>query len=169
MNYSDMFFYDETSPSCLRWKLPRCGVEYGLQAGTKKSCGYYIAKVNGSSNQVHNIIWELFNGPIPDKHLIDHIDRNKVNNKISNLRLATMQQNLMNRRNKKSSLGFIGIAKTTDGYYEARVNINGKKKTVKTCKCPADAALERDLAAYPIYGEFGVYNFPEFVKAYCKK
>lgn len=50
----------------------------------------------------HRIVWEAFNGKIPANLEIDHKDRNKHNNKLSNLRLVTHSQNCLNRKiNKK--------------------------------------------------------------------
>ena len=54
----------------------------------------------------HRIVWEAFNGKIPANLEIDHKDRNKHNNKLSNLRLVTHSDNLLNRKpkNKKNEI-----------------------------------------------------------------
>lgn len=46
---------------------------------------------------VHRAVWELANGPIPDGLQIDHIDRNKQNNLIENLRTVTSAENNQNK------------------------------------------------------------------------
>ena len=155
------FKYDETSHSCL--------TRDGLPVGHLNGSGYYAFKI-GKMKKVlaHRIIWQLFNGPIPDGSVLDHIDRNRLNNKISNLRLATSRQNAQNRI-KKSKVGLIGVHYSKlHNNYEARVTVDGKKKTFGCFKSKYDAALQRDLVAYEHYGEHGVYNFPEFVKNYKK-
>lgn len=43
--------------------------------------------------RVHRLVWETFNGPIPNDLTIDHIDSNKQNNCLSNLRLLTREEN----------------------------------------------------------------------------
>ncbi len=54
--------------------------------------------------KVHRIIWETFCGLIPDDLTIDHIDTNKQNNNLSNLRLLTREKNTsIANKNKKSS------------------------------------------------------------------
>ena len=47
---------------------------------------------------VHRIVWESFNGPIPDDMDVDHIDGNPQNNALSNLRLLSHQDNLKARK-----------------------------------------------------------------------
>lgn len=101
------FYYDETSPSCLRWNITIYAaknysavcVRKGDVAGTLDN-KYYRVKTDEGFIAVHRIIWRLFNGEIPDDLVIDHIDRNPSNNKISNLRLVT---ELVNNRNRNKS------------------------------------------------------------------
>ena len=155
------FKYDETSHSCL--------TRDGLPVGYLNGSGYYNFKIGKRKKfLVHRIIWQIVKGPIPENLQIDHIDRNKTNNKISNLRLATKNQNMLNRINPNTN-GLIGVKiHKRDELFEARVVINGKQRTVGTFRSKYDAALHRDLVAWDHYGEFGVYNYPEFVKNYKK-
>ena len=46
------------------------------------------------STSYHKFIWEAFNGPVPNGMTIDHIDDNPSNNRLDNLQLLTMGQNL---------------------------------------------------------------------------
>lgn len=67
---------------------------------TKKDSGYnkITVKVNGVPKQVdvHRIVYETFNGEIPNGMEIDHIDTNKKNNELSNLKLCTHTENMNN-------------------------------------------------------------------------
>lgn len=67
---------------------------------TKKDSGYnkITVKVNGIPRQVdvHRIVYEAFNGEIPNGMEIDHIDTNKKNNELSNLKLCTHTENMNN-------------------------------------------------------------------------
>ena len=68
----------------------------------RKDRGGYLAVgllKNGKQKtfSVHRLLYSAFVGDIPDKMFIDHIDRNKTNNKLDNLRLVTAQQNQFNR------------------------------------------------------------------------
>ena len=55
----------------------------------------------------HRLVWETFNGKIPTNLELDHIDGNKHNNKLSNLRLVTHSENMIaafQRKKKKSKI-----------------------------------------------------------------
>lgn len=59
---------------------------------------------------VHRLVWLAFKGTIPPEKQIDHIDRDKLNNALSNLRLVSITQNKLNSsRYKNSSSGHKGV------------------------------------------------------------
>lgn len=145
INWNDLLYYDESSPTCLRWKVKRIGKGLAKtkypndEAGTvvkKKSNSDYI-KITIAYNKKHyssgRIIWILLNGFIDDSLVVDHIDGNALNNKIDNLRLVSMQQNSTNSKVKNSNKsGQTGVSfNTVNGYsyYEAACQYfeNGKK------------------------------------------
>jgi Drexlerviridae HNH endonuclease len=120
VNWSDYFYYDESSPTGLRWKVDRLTGEYqsvtlvskddptGL---TPNKDGYYTVGLDGSRFLVHRIVWELFNGTIGDDLLIDHEDRVRTNNCISNLRLVSVKLNARNcNKMKNNSSGKTGVS-----------------------------------------------------------
>jgi len=105
MNWHDYFYYDETSPSCLRWKVKRKAAEKDSVAGWDDQCsGYYRVQVCRRQYFVHRIIWEMFNDMIPSEKIIDHIDNNRKNNKIQNLQLSTVKQNTRKRLKRSIKL-----------------------------------------------------------------
>lgn len=67
--------------------------------GTRSGNGYVHLRVNGTFRLAHRLIWEHVNGPIPKGMHIDHINGQKSDNRISNLRLATPSENAQNRKN----------------------------------------------------------------------
>lgn len=98
MRYEDLFFYKDGQ---LYWKIKRRGLQHNRPVGTLNK-NYKWIKTNLLPKQVgvHRVVWEMHNGPIPDGYVVDHIDRDTLNNKIENLRLATRSQNCMNAKGK---------------------------------------------------------------------
>lgn len=69
----------------------------GKIAGSSDGIGYQRVEIANKFYRVHRILFEMANGPIPSHLCIDHIDRNRGNNTLSNLRLVTPLENARNR------------------------------------------------------------------------
>ncbi|MBU1260519.1 MAG: HNH endonuclease [Planctomycetes bacterium] len=99
----------------------------------------------------------------PKGKVVDHKDRNGLNNTKSNLRLATYSQNCCNRiisRPKSSKYrGVIYIKKTNK--YRAGIAIKGEKIHLGCFENEEAAGRAYDKAAKELHGEFAVLNFPE--------
>lgn len=65
---------------------------------TVNNSGYYILSIRKNGEQysrgLHQIVWEAFNGEIPEGYEVDHIDNDPSNNNLSNLQLLTHEENL---------------------------------------------------------------------------
>lgn len=61
--------------------------------------GYKHVRIGTKWEYVHRLVWEHVHGPIPKGMHIDHINGDKSDNRIENLRLATPSQNAQNRKN----------------------------------------------------------------------
>lgn len=70
----------------------------------------------GKYLSIHRLVWEAFNGPIPEDMVIDHIDGNRSNNALSNLRLVSQSDNMYNAQ----KLGHSGQVKISQ--YDAQGN-----------------------------------------------
>ena len=97
-----------------------------------------------------------------DKPVIDHADGDGLNNRRSNLRPATYQQNAVNSKpNSNSRTGFKGVAPTKSGRWTAQIRVDGRAKYLGTFGSPDEAACAYDAEAIRIHGEFARLNFPQ--------
>jgi len=91
----------------------------------------------------------------------DHINRDRLDNRRSNLRRCTRQQNTFNRRPMSKS-GYKGAySSPTLSGWRAQIMVNGKCLYLGSFRTPEDAARAYDTAARDHYGEFAYLNFPE--------
>lgn len=90
---------------CLSWinsnyYISNCGEIWNSK--TKKNLslesrnGYKRIKIGNSQCSIHRLVYEAFIGEIPEGYVIDHIDGNRANNNVSNLRLITQSENVKN-------------------------------------------------------------------------
>ena len=88
----------------LYWKnIKSKKVKIGQKVGYIGTKGYICAQVMRKTYSIHRLIWIFHNGNIENNYTIDHIDRDILNNKIENLRLATHSQNSQNTGKKPNN------------------------------------------------------------------
>ena len=68
----------------------------GKELGSHTTYGYKVINFNGRTYQASHIIWEAFNGEIPDGMEIDHINTVRNDNRLENLRVVTHKENCNN-------------------------------------------------------------------------
>lgn len=94
--------------------------------------------------------------------LVDHIDRNGLNNRRSNLRPATGSQNMANRRTPPHSSRFKGVRwYPRNKKWNARITHEGKPRHLGYFENEIDAAKAYDAAARRLFGEYALPNFPD--------
>ena len=121
----DLLEYDPETGLLIR-KMRRGPRKAGSIAGRVEDDGYIRVKVGQNLYPAHRIAWFLHHGQQPEGQL-DHIDNDKTNNRISNLRLATPIQN--NQNIGKTSSCTSGVKNVTwqKGAWEVRLRVNGKR------------------------------------------
>ncbi|MBJ2067966.1 HNH endonuclease [Serratia odorifera] len=122
---------DAGSGSGLVWKRPLASrVKAGSAAGTLGKDGYWSIQVKGRKLAAHRVLWWLLNGEIPPGLCIDHIDGNRGNNRLDNLRLCTRAENNRNTRKRTGRLpkGITAVGKS----YQAQVQSDGARWRVRS-------------------------------------
>jgi hypothetical protein len=135
----------------LYWRVCSGRVHAGQQAGpTNKSIQI---RFRGKSFLIHRLVWELFNGPIPEGLDIDHIDHDRQNNRIENLRAVTHAENQRNLSlPKHNRSGHIGVSwALREGKWRAIIVMNGKTIALGMFDRKEDAIAARE-AAHKRYG-----------------
>ena len=122
-----------TSPSGLAWKRPLANrVKAGGTAGTLGKDGYWSVQVGGKKLAAHRVLWWLLNGEIPAGLCIDHIDGNRGNNRLANLRLCTRAENNRNTRKRSGSAALPKGITVVGRAYQAQVQSNGARWRVRS-------------------------------------
>lgn len=118
--------------------------------------GYIEVRFNREKRVAHRVIWELIYGDIPEGYFIDHIDGNKSNNNIENLRIATPAQNSANIPAKDTTLPK-GVTKV--GFkYKARIHYMYKNIYLGTFNTAEEAAEAYNAKSIELHGEFAFCN-----------
>lgn len=151
----ELFYYKDGE---LYWKERIYhNIDLSKPAGYIDNQRYRVIRIKGKLYQAHRLVWKYHYGKDP-KEFIDHIDGNKSNNNMENLREATRQQNSYNRGPQKNNkLGIKGVRKYGNKY-RATIIINGKNKHLGMFNTIEEARLAREEAEKKLFKEFSVLN-----------
>ena len=123
---------------------------------------YAERRANHKVVYLHRVILERMIGcPVESGFVCDHIYGDGLDNRRSNLRVITNQQNQWNKRRNETpkSSQYKGVSKASGGKWTARIKFNMRLKHLGTFKTEVEAALAYDKAAISLYGDFAKPNF----------
>lgn len=111
-------------------KVRRANRHIGEAAGCINSAGYCKISVDGSQYLGHRLAWLYVYGEMPEQ--IDHINCNRFDNRIANLRECNQLENTQNIRDahKDSETGKLGVYLLPSGKFRARIMVSGQSKHI---------------------------------------
>ena len=155
----DILDYDRTT-GVFTWRVkpgPRSGVNPGDVAGSIDEDGHRRIRIRRRGYFAHRLAWLYVHGEWPDGPL-DHRNRRPDDNRLSNLRPASLSDNCHNRsgaqRNNRS--GFWGVSRDVRGRWRAKIKVNGKGRHLgyfPTPEAAAEAYLQAKRFLHPAWTE----------------
>lgn len=121
--------------------------------------GYRVGRINNVMFRAHRVIWAIHYGEWPELQ-VDHINGNKVDNRICNLRRASRYQNQLNKPMRADSTNpFKGVRwHKRDQRWVASICHMGKAHHLGTFINPEDAHAAYCLAAKQLHGDFARFE-----------
>jgi hypothetical protein len=129
------------------------GVSKGSRAGGLNKRGYRDVHIAGKDYAEHRIVWLWVHGSFPSK-TIDHINRVRTDNRLCNLREATVRDQACNRTICNKSGLPKGVKLLPSGRYSAQLQHQRQHQHLGTYNTPEEAHAAYCAAAKAAYGEF---------------
>ena len=149
---NNIFEYDPIS-GIITWKVTvNSRAKAGSKAGTKLDTGYRQIRYQGKTYKSHILAWYLYHGRWP-KGDLDHKDKIRDNNRISNLRESSRSFN-NHHTSRTNKTGFQGVTELPSGKFSAMIKINGKKKYLGSFDSAELASEAYKAAAKTIHPEY---------------
>lgn len=152
--FSKWLSYDSKSGD-LVWRLRRGSAGAGRVVQTLDGAGYFAVALNGKQYRVHRVAWLLHYREWPAGD-IDHINGDKVDNRIENLRVCDDKTNQWNAGPRGGRCQYKGVDwHNTTGRWRARIRVgSGRRIELGYFKTAEEAAAAYDRAAEQYHGEF---------------
>lgn len=131
----------------------------GAVTGCRNGVGYVVIRYRKSLYLAHRLAWLFVHGADPGELDVDHINGNQGDNRISNLRLATRRQNLLNsKRAVTNTTGVKGVVRGKRGKFVGRIRTEHGFRQTKSFSTVEEAAVAYRAISKEVAGEFARAN-----------
>ena len=136
---------------------------YIISMKWRRKHGYARQAATTKTVLMHRIIMESMLGrQIVTDEVVDHIDRNRGNNRRDNLRLCTKAENARNGGLQvNNTTGWVGVTRHPQGPYVSYITVNAVRTYLGRFEDPAFGARVYDVAARHMHKQFATLNFPD--------
>jgi hypothetical protein len=151
--------YDSES-GVFTWRVSKNpGIKPGDTASRVNVYGYCRIELDGYDYAAHRLAWLYVHGVWPDGQL-DHINGNRSDNRLCNLREATASGNACNRKRRRdNTTGAKGVCWDKEARrFRVIVSVGGKRRHVGRFHGLAEASSAYDAAVLQMHGEFARPN-----------
>lgn len=132
------------------WFAENCA---GKRAGSIGKKGYRQINVDKRCYTEHRLAWFYVHGEWPN--IADHINRQRDDNRIANLRNTTKKMNARNRTpGTIARSGFRGVHQVESGNWGARITLNHRTRRLGTFATPEEASARYEEEARKLFGDF---------------
>lgn len=158
LNY--LFFLDKKTGILTRKVKISGSKNVGDLVGSLHKSGYLVLKINGVKYLLHRVVYKMFYEKEPPP-ILDHKDRNRLNNSPKNLREATYSQNNQNtKKNRRNTSGVRGVSwQEKSKKWRVKISKNGKDFRIGLYESKEEAIKAAKNGYSILHAEFnGVTN-----------
>ena len=150
---NELFEYGKETGK-LYWKVARQRGNVGDEVGCDNGRGYLVTRINNKNYRLHRVIFLMHKGYLPKT--LDHVNGDRADNRIENLRAVTRSQNQHNRKlNKNNTSGYKGVSFNARlKLWKASICLEGKRIHLGCYKTPEEADEVVRKAREELHGAF---------------
>ena len=142
-----LFYFDKNTKELKRKIKTGNSTHVDDVVGTNNGKGRLKVEISGKSHYLSRVIWTMFNGDIPKKMQVDHINKVRNDNRPCNLRLLTNVENNKNKtKSKKNKSGVTGVYATKNNRFIASIRVDWKLIHIGVFQTISEAAKARKRA-----------------------